>query len=213
MPQKYQLLGINIGEERLLKLGSKPSLTGIYKLPVQAVEVTSLGCIGDRIVSEKHHGGPDQAVYVYTQPDYDQWELLENLKLSPGTFGENLLVSGLESAAGVIGDRLIFKDVILEVSAPRIPCATLAARMGDSKFVKTFVKMERPGFYCRVIKEGKLAVGDSFTYEPTSGPQVTIGDLYKDHYSNEPEQEKIKLFLSAPIAIRIRKKMELRLTI
>ena len=213
MPQKYQLLGINIGEERLLKLGSKPSLTGIYKLPVQAVEVTSLGCIGDRIVSEKHHGGPDQAVYVYTQPDYDQWELLENLKLSPGTFGENLLVSGLESAAGVIGDRLIFKDVILEVSAPRIPCATLAARMGDSKFVKTFVKMERPGFYCRVIKEGKLAVGDSFTYEPTSGPQVTIGDLYKDHYSNELEQEKIKLFLSAPIAIRIRKKMELRLTI
>jgi len=213
MPQKYQLLGINIGEERLLKLGSKPSLTGIYKLPVQAVEVTSLGCIGDRIVSEKHHGGPDQAVYVYTQPDYDQWELLENLKLSPGTFGENLLVSGLESAAGVIGDRLIFKDVILEVSAPRIPCATLAARMGDSKFVKTFVKMERPGFYCRVIKEGKLVVGDSFTYEPTSGPEVTIGDLYKDHYSNEPEQEKIKLFLSAPIAIRIRKKMELRLTI
>ena len=213
MPQKYQLLGINIGEERLLKLGSKPSLTGIYKLPVQAVEVTSLGCIGDRIVSEKHHGGPDQAVYVYTQPDYDQWELLENLKLSPGTFGENLLVSGLESAAGVIGDRLIFKDVLLEVSAPRIPCATLAARMGDPKFVKTFVKMERPGFYCRVIKEGKLVVGDSFTYEPTSGPEVTIGDLYKDHYSNELEQEKIKLFLSAPIAIRIRKKMELRLTI
>lgn len=213
MPQKYQLLGINIGEERLLKLGSKPSLTGIFKLPVQAVEVTSLGCIGDRIVSEKHHGGPDQAVYVYTQPDYDQWELLENLKLSPGMFGENLLVSGLESAVGVIGDRLIFKDVILEVTAPRIPCATLAARMGDSKFVKTFVKMERPGFYCRVIKEGKLVVGDSFTYEPTSGPEVTIGDLYKDHYSNEPEQEKIKLFLSAPIAIRIRKKMELRLTI
>lgn len=213
MPQKYQLLGINIGEGRLLKLGSKPSLTGIFKLPVQAVEVTSLGCIGDRIVSEKHHGGPDQAVYVYTQPDYDQWELLENLKLSPGMFGENLLVSGLESAVGVIGDRLIFKDVILEVTAPRIPCATLAARMGDSKFVKTFVKMERPGFYCRVIKEGKLVVGDSFTYEPTSGPEVTIGDLYKDHYSNEPEQEKIKLFLSAPIAIRIRKKMELRLTI
>jgi MOSC domain-containing protein YiiM len=85
--------------------------------------------------------------------------------------------------------------------------------MGDSKFVKTFVKMERPGFYCRVIEEGKLVVGDSFTYEPTSGPEVTIGDLYKDHYSNELEQEKIKLFLSAPIAIRIRKKMELRLTI
>jgi MOSC domain-containing protein YiiM len=213
MPLKNQLLGINIGEERLLNLGPKPSRTGIFKLPVQTVEVTSLGCVGDRIVSEKHHGGPDQAVYVYTQPDYDQWESLEKLKLAPGTFGENLLVSGLDSAAGVIGDRLIFKDVILEVSAPRIPCATLAARMGDPKFVKMFVKMERPGFYCRVIKEGKLSVGESFTYEPTSGPQVTIGDLYKDHYANAPEQERIKLFLSAPIAIRIRKKMELRLKI
>jgi MOSC domain-containing protein YiiM len=213
MPLKNQLLGINIGEERLLNLGPKPSRTGIFKLPVQTVEVTSLGCAGDRIVSEKHHGGPDQAVYVYTQPDYDQWESLEKLKLAPGTFGENLLVSGLDSAAGVIGDRLIFKDVILEVSAPRIPCATLAARMGDPKFVKMFVKMERPGFYCRVIKEGKLSVGESFTYEPTSGPQVTIGDLYKDHYANAPEQERIKLFLSVPIAIRIRKKMELRLKI
>ena len=66
-------------------------------------------------------------------------------ELAPGTFGENLTISELESAPLAIGDRLHISGVILEVTAPRIPCWKLAQRMGDPGFVKRFRAAERPG--------------------------------------------------------------------
>ena len=42
-------------------------------------------------------------------------------EISPGTFGENLTISELESALFNIGDHLQIEDVRLQVSAPRIP--------------------------------------------------------------------------------------------
>ena len=35
------------------------------------VEIGPLGVIDDAIMDIKNHGGPDQAVYLYGQPDYD----------------------------------------------------------------------------------------------------------------------------------------------
>ena len=37
------------------------------------------------------------------------------------------------------------------------PCSTLARRMDDSGFVKSFRDAERPGAYCRVMAEGEVA--------------------------------------------------------
>ena len=75
-------------------------------------------------------------------------------EIAPGTFGENLTISDLETAGLAIGDRIQVGDVCLEVTAPRIPCGTFAARMGDPGFVARFRIAERPGAYCRVIREG-----------------------------------------------------------
>ncbi len=63
----------------------------------------------------------------------------------PGTFGENLTISGLESATFNIGDMLHIGDVTLQVTAPRIPCSTFAARMNDPHWMKKFRQAERPG--------------------------------------------------------------------
>ena len=54
----------------------------------------------------KNHGGPDQAVYVYGGADYAWWSAELEQELAPGTFGENLTISDLESAPLAIGDRL-----------------------------------------------------------------------------------------------------------
>ena len=72
----------------------------------------------------------------------------------PGTFGENLTISELESAKFNIGDMLHIGDVTLQVTAPRIPCSTFAARMGDPHWAKKFRQAERPGLYCRVFEGG-----------------------------------------------------------
>lgn len=207
-----QLISVNIGERQPIETRRGIEQTGLYKTPVNGpVRITTLGLEGDFIASEKHHGGPDQAVYVYGAADYDWWAAALNRELVPGTFGENLTIGGLESARFSIGDRLRVGAVTLEVTAPRIPCATLAARMGDPQFVKRFRNAERPGLYCRVLREGFVQAGDAVTVEPARGEIVTLIEIYRDHYAKNADEITLRHFLSAPIAIRARKSLEERL--
>src|SRR5579872_5822711 len=118
-----RVVSVNVGKEQPIR-GAKPSgKTGIYKMPSAApVQVTPLGLEGDAIVDTENHGGLDQAVYVFTMPDYTWWSTHLGRPLAPGTFGENLTLSDLESATLRIGDRLQVGQVLLEITAPRIPC-------------------------------------------------------------------------------------------
>ncbi len=199
-----QLISINIGQEQTLVRPNKTEQTGIFKRPVAGpAQITPDGLSGDFIEDAKNHGGPDQAVYIYGAADYDWWAKELNRELAPGIFGENLTISELASADFSIGDRLRIGDsVILEVTAPRIPCGTLAGRMEIPDFVKQFRFAERPGLYCRVIAAGAVQAGDSVQVEKYSGETVSLLEVYRDHYQPELTESAIRRFLSAPIAIR-----------
>ena len=200
-----KLISVNLGKEQVVLKAKKSELSGIYKNPVsQAVQVKTLGLEGDTICDVENHGGPDQAVYVYGEPDYAWWSLELGRVVAPGAFGENLTIAGLESAQYTIGDRLQVGPVILEVTAPRIPCSTLAARMGDPAFVKRFRQAERPGLYCRVIQEGAVRVGDEVRRLPHIGPSVTLLEMFRDYYEPHPSEETLRRYLAAPIAVRSR---------
>ncbi|HUI87614.1 MAG TPA: MOSC domain-containing protein [Anaerolineales bacterium] len=204
-----QLLSVNIGHKRTQQKGSELEITGIYKIPVQEpVEIKSLGIPGDVICDTKNHGGPDQAIYVYGKPDYDWWSNELGRKLEPGTFGENLTISERESADFNIGDRLYVGSTILEITAPRIPCSTLAARMGDPQFVKKYRRAERPGLYCRVIQEGSVRTGNEIKVERHQGETISILQMFRDYYDNNKSEETLRRHLRAPIAIRARRETE-----
>lgn len=203
------LISINIGQERQLQRSDRVERTGIFKLPVDGpVKVTKLGLERDVIVSKKHHGGPDQAVYVYGATDYEWWSKELGKDLQPGTFGENLTISSLESAKFDIGDTLKTGEVILQVTAPRIPCGTFAARMGDPAWVKKFRQAERPGLYCRVLREGFVSPGGFVSVEEYGGETVSILEMYRDHYARDKSRDSLLCQLGAPIAIRTRKDLE-----
>ncbi|MBT3314735.1 MAG: MOSC domain-containing protein [Anaerolineae bacterium] len=207
-----KLLSVNIGEEGTVQRKLYKEKTGIFKVPAEgAVQITKLGLPGDVIVSEKHHGGPDQAVYIYGDADYDWWRNELNRELAPGIFGENLTISGLESASFAIGDILYIGEVTLQVTAPRIPCKTFSARMEDPQLVKKFRAAERPGLYCRVLKEGKVQAGDSVHVEKYDEESVSLLDCYRDHYTPDLQTSVIQRFLDAPIAIRMREEKEKQL--
>ena len=201
-----QLISVNIGHERTQQNGNKVETTGIYKSPTsEAVEIKTLGIASDFIASSQHHGGPDQAIYIYGAADYDWWSKELNREMLPGTFGENLTISELESAQFNIGDRLHIGTVILEVTAPRIPCSTFAARMGNPQFVKLFRGAERPGLYCRVIKEGIVNTGADVRVEKrVSGEMLSLIQVFCDYYNKNKSEETIRKYLNAPIAIRVR---------
>ena len=204
-----KLANVNIGQERTQQNGNKLETTGIYKLPTpEPVHISSLGIKEDFIASKKHHGGLDQAIYVYGTRDYDWWSTELGRDLYPGTFGENLDITELESAQFDIGDRLLIGSVILEISAPRIPCGTLAARMEDPQFVKRFRHAERPGFYCRVLQEGTIEMGNDVKIESYEKETVSVIQIFRDYYDKDKSEETIRKQLNAPIAIRLRTALE-----
>ena len=207
-----KLISINIGQARTQQNGDKLETTGIYKTPVaDKVRVTSLGIAEDFIGSPKHHGGPDQAIYVYGAADYAWWSNELGKGISAGTFGENLTISDLQSADFNIGDRLHIGEVILEVAAPRIPCSTLATRMGDSQFVKRYRFAERPGLYCRVIAEGEIEAGVGVTAQRSEGEAVSIIEIFRDWYEKDKDESTLRRFLRSPLAIRARVQKERQL--
>lgn len=193
-----RLLSVNLGKPTPFE-HTTPGVTGIFKTPVPEARVTALGLEGDAIIDTAHHGGRDQAVYVYGQPDYD-WRSKElRRELAPGTFGENLTITDLHSAEIHIGDRFLIGDVTLEVTSPRIPCRTFAARMDDKLFVKRFLAANRPGVYARVLREGTVRPGDSVSHVPFSGEQVLAVEMNATWNRNDLSPETIARYLATPI--------------
>ena len=181
-------------------------LTGIFKQPVtRPVHIGQLGLESDVVADTASHGGLDQAVYVYGSEDYDWWSFHYRRMLEPGTFGENLTIDSLESEGVAVGDRLtIGETVILEVTAPRIPCNKLGRRMEDAKFVERFRDVGRPGFYCRVIAEGDVHAGDAVFRRNFAGDRVTVVELFHDHYAPLHPEAVLRRYLAAPLSERLR---------
>src|SRR5689334_15060189 len=99
-------------------------------------------------------------------------------------------------------------EVILQVTAPRIPCETFAARMEDPQWVKKFRKAERPGLYCRVLKEGIVKTADTVTVEKYADETLSVQQMFRDYYDRKKSEETLRLHLKAPIAIRAREDLE-----
>jgi len=201
-----KLLKVCLGRPE--KLPGKSFKTGIYKTPVSsAVMLDRLGLVGDAVCNTKHHGGEDQAILIEGSTTLDWWAAQLSRPVDPGTFGENLVVEGLDNRDIAAGDRFHIGGVVLEASCARSPCNTLAVKMGDPMFVKTYTKAGRPGIYCRVITPGMIAPGDAVRHEPYSGERVMICEMLAALGKRLSDQEKAR-FLAAPIGERWRPTFE-----
>jgi MOSC domain-containing protein YiiM len=157
-----RIVSVNTGQVQDLVHGDEVLRTAIVKRPREgAVHVRRLGLEGDEQGDRRVHGGVDKAVYLYSAEHYAFWrDELDDAGLEPGAFGENLTAVGVAEADLHIGDEIRIGGARLQVSEPRLPCATLAARMGRRDMQKRFVASERCGVYLRVLAEGALQAGD-----------------------------------------------------
>lgn len=206
------IVAVNIGQIEPLvpsrTVATAQKRTGIHKRPVLTpVAIGPLGLDGDHVGDTRHHGGHDQAVYLYSADDYAWWSERLGQLLEPGTFGENLTIDAWWPEPRV-GDRVVIGDVTLELTAPRIPCATLAARMNDPRFVKTFTEAARSGAYARVIASGTVCAGDVGTVHCGDAAHVSIAEMFSLWYRTPRDtpdvREALRAALRAPIASRAR---------
>jgi MOSC domain-containing protein YiiM len=160
--------------------------TAIDKRPVDARVAVSapgaagVGLAGDQIYDRKSHGGPDQAVYAYAAEDRAWWAGELGRHLPPGAFGENFSTDGLDVTGAVIGERWqVGEDgLLLEVTAPRIPCKTFQGWMDEPHWVKRFTAHGAPGAYLRVVEPGSVGAGDRIEVVRSPEHGMTIGDLF-----------------------------------
>ncbi|MBW4483862.1 MAG: MOSC domain-containing protein [Tildeniella torsiva UHER 1998/13D] len=207
-----QLLSINSGQPETITIGQRVATTGIFKTPIAGqVHVSTQGLVGDTIADTVHHGGADQAVYLYSAEDYAWWEAELQHSIPFGTFGENLTLSSFGPQPLRAGDRILISTVLLEVTFPRIPCATLAARMNDATFVQQFTQARRPGAYARVLSPGDLQVNEPVTVEYASPSFPTLTELADLWHAKERHPDLLDEALKAPIAERFKAIFQQRL--
>jgi MOSC domain-containing protein YiiM len=205
-PSTVRLLSVNIGALERLAAGSR-TRTGIGKYPVGGSVLCDVqGLVGDAIGNRTHHGGADQAVYLYSHADYAWWSEQLGRECPPGLFGENLTIDCWWEAPRV-GDRLRLGDVVLELTAPRIPCSTLAARMEDAQFVHQFRQAVRPGAYARVLQGGAIEAGMSGQVERGDDGWATITSLFDLWYQQPRDRGACMEALRSPLAIRLRERV------
>ena len=197
-----KILAVCLGRPEILP--GKKYKTGINKLAIQGpIMVDAEGLVGDAILNRKHHGGVDQAVYIEGSIDLDWWQAELGRDLPYGTFGENLVIEGVESAMLAAGDRLAIGEVLLEVSSARIPCATFAAKMGEPTFVKRYTRAGRPGAYARVLQGGMVEAGQSVEFTPWSGDRVTMREMMTSFGRRLSETDRAR-YMAAPVHYKVK---------
>ena len=197
-----KILAVCLGRPEIL--AGKKYQTGINKLAINGpVMVDAEGLVGDAILNRKHHGGVDQAVYIEGSIDLDWWQAELGRDLPYGTFGENLVIEGLESAMLAAGDRLAIGEVLLEITSARMPCATFAAKMDDPAIVKRYTRAARPGVYARVLHGGMVEAGQSVQFTPWSGDRVTMREMMATFGRRLSEADRAR-YLAAPVHYKVR---------
>jgi MOSC domain-containing protein YiiM len=137
------------------------------------------------------------AAYLYSADDYAWWSARLGRPLEPGTFGENLTVTGLPDAEVLVGDVLRIGGAVAQVTAPRIPCFKLGLRMGDKRFVPEFRDAARLGFYVRTLREGPVTAGDVVELLERGTPGVTITEIARLHMHAEDDLDGLRAALAA----------------
>jgi MOSC domain-containing protein YiiM len=178
-----EVVSVNVGRPRTVEHEGKAVTTAIWKRPVTGrVAARGVNLVGDGQADRSVHGGVDKAVYAYAREDYGWWGTELGVEaLQPGTFGENLTVSGLDLSAAEVGERWRVGSTLLEVSEPRFPCFKLGIRMGNPKFLKRFAAARRPGTYLRIVEAGDVGAGDRIEVIDRPGHGITIG-LFAEAY-------------------------------
>lgn len=166
--------------DQLIPVPGRVGVSAIDKRPVDGpVEVHTLGLRGDLQADREHHGGPWKAVYLLSDTDVQPWQEEFGGPIPVGYFGENLRVTGMDTAELVIGTVVeVGARLRLEITAPRVPCRSFAHRVDRPRWIRRFTEEGRPGAYARVLRPGPVTAGDLGRIVVTPSHGVTIGRVF-----------------------------------
>ena len=105
---------------------------------------------------------------------YPYWEKKLSIKMSPGSFGENLSISGLDENLVNIGDVFRIGEAEIQISQPRQPCHKASKLFGLKNMACQVQKTGFTGFYGRVLQPGWMKPGDNLKLVNRDAKRITI---------------------------------------
>ncbi|MFC5451499.1 MOSC domain-containing protein [Paenibacillus aestuarii] len=172
-------------------------VTGIVKSPVSSpLFLSKTQLEGDGQADLVYHGGEDKALCVYASEHYPYWEKQLNKKLSFGSFGENLTVSGMLEDEVCIGDVFAIGEAVVQVSQPRQPCYKLAKRHDVVDLAVQVQDTGYTGFYFRVLQEGVIPPHPRVERIKKHELGVTLADANHVKYQDKSNISGIQRILS-----------------
>ena len=174
-----RLVSVNVGGPREVAWQGKTVRTAIWKEAVDGPRmVRRINIDGDDQADRLAHGGEHRAVFVYQLDSYRYWEReLGRDDFTPGQFGENFTVEGLADDEVCIGDRYRIGEALFEVTQPRVTCYRVGIRMDEPAMPTLLVAHHRPGFYLRVLEEGRVQAGDEIVKVADGPERLTIAEV------------------------------------
>ncbi|MFB6851025.1 MOSC domain-containing protein [Streptomyces sp. NPDC056341] len=194
------LLSVNTGMPKDMSWQGRTVHTGAWKAPVQGPRmVRQLNVDGDGQGDLAGHGGEIRAVLVYQLQSYQYWQKhLGRDDLTFGIFGENFTVDGLPDDEVCIGDRYRIGEAEFEVTQPRVTCYRVGMRLGEPTMASLLVAHHRPGFYLRVIKEGRVQAGDGITLTRKGPEELSVADTDALLYLPDRDPATLRKALNIP---------------
>ncbi len=194
------LLSVNVGMPRNVPWQGKNVHTGVWKHPVDGpTMVRRLNIDGDGQGDLQGHGGEQRAVLVYQIQSYQHWQQhFGRDDFSYGQFGENLTVDGLSDDEVCIGDRYRIGEAEFEVTQPRVTCYRVGLRLGEPEMAALLVSHHRPGFYMRVITEGRIQAGDQIIKTRTGPHALTVAETDALLYLPDRDTAKLRVATRIP---------------
>jgi ferredoxin-NADP reductase/MOSC domain-containing protein YiiM/ferredoxin len=194
------LLSVNVGMPKDVSWHGKTVYTGVWKAPVAGPQmVRRLNIDGDGQGDKQGHGGEQRAVLVYQVQSYEHWQRhFGRDDLSWGNFGENLTVDGMPDDEVCIGDRYRIGEAEFEVTQPRVTCYRVGMRLGEPELPALLVSHHRPGFYMRVITEGRIQAGDPIVKTRTGPGALSVTDTDALLYLPGRDRAKLRVALTIP---------------
>jgi len=169
MDKRIIIRSVNISTEK-----------GTIKKPVEAIELSFNGVEGDA-----HRGPWHRQVSLLGKESFDRFQKMANRIIEFGEFAENITTEGLELITTSPLDRLIGKDVELEITQIGKEChgssCAIFREVGNCV-------MPKEGIFARVKKTGNLKAGDELIYipRPFRFQIITLSDrAFKGEYEDK----------------------------
>ena len=193
-----EIVAVNVARPSVQTDGGVERYTGGAKKPVPRATLRPQGFEGDGQADRRHHGGPDKAVCLYSFDHYPYWAEKLGREMAPGSFSENLTVSGIRETEVCVGDVFRAGEATVQVSMPRTPCSKLAAKNGEPRLAKWVSDAGYTGFYMRVLQPGTVEAGDAFELVERHEGGITIERVNGIFYGRSGDLRLIEVLANLP---------------